>query len=367
MEKELSPARLTGFAGGLRRRYLLAIAAGALLIPAAAAQGATKDMFAGTPPKGLLKGVPEFATDNAFYPKRVTIHKGDRVSFKIIGFHNVLLAPKGTTPPELFAADPSAPVSGVKDAAGADFWFNGQPSVGINMQVAAPSGGNVFDGTELVGSGLPLAGPPKPFKVKFPKKGTYTVLCSLHPGMKGTVVVKGSKARIPTKKRDRKRIKKQAKAAAKLAKKLVAGQGVPSGLTIKAGNDKKGVATLAFFPASKTVKVGQKVTFTMSNKSTETHNVAFAPQAYAGELAQSFIGATGLDARTVYPSEPFGTQLVVGGTSHGNGFVNTGMLDDVKSSPLPKSNTVTFSKPGTYQYYCIVHGAEMKGSITVTS
>jgi plastocyanin len=27
---------------------------------------------------------------------------------------------------------------------------------------------------------------------------------------------------------------------------------------------------------------------------------------------------------------------------------------------------VTFSKPGTYQYYCIVHGAEMKGQITVT-
>jgi hypothetical protein len=44
-------------------RRIATIAVGALLIPAAAAQGATKDMFAGTPPKGLLKGVPEFATD----------------------------------------------------------------------------------------------------------------------------------------------------------------------------------------------------------------------------------------------------------------------------------------------------------------
>jgi plastocyanin len=347
-------------------RRIAAIAGAALLIPAAAAQGATKDMFAGTPPKGLLKGVPEFATDNAFYAKRVTIHKGDSVSFKIVGFHNIYLPKKGEPVPELFALNPGSPVADVKDAAGADFWFNGQPSVGINMAVAAPTGGKSYDGSEAVGSGLPLGGPPKPLKVKFPKKGTYTVLCSLHAGMKGTIVVKGKKAHIPTAKQDRKRISKQARAASKLAKKLVAGQGVPSGLTVKAGNDKKGVATIAFFPAKKTVKVGQQVTFTMSGKSTETHNVAFAPEAYAKELAGAFIGPAGLDARTVYPSEPFGTPLVVGGTQHGNGFVNTGMLDDIKSTPLPKSATVSFSKPGTYQYYCIVHGADMKGTITVT-
>jgi plastocyanin len=366
MEKELSPARPADFVGGLRRRYIAILAGAALLIPAAAAQGATKDMFAGTPPKGLLKGVPEFATDNAFYAKRVTIHKGDSVRFQIAGFHNVYLPKKGAPVPQLFAIDPSTPVSGVKDAAGADFWFNGQASVGINPGVAAPTGGKSYDGSEAVGSGLPLGGPPKPMKVRFPKKGTYTVLCSLHLGMKGTIVVKGKKAHIPSKKQDRKRIKQQAKAASKLAKKLIAGQGVPSGATIKAGNDRKGVATIAFFPAKKTVKVGQPVTFTMSNKSTESHNVAFAPEAYAKELAQAFIGPTGLDARTVYPSEPFGTPLVVGGTQHGNGYVNTGLLDDDKATPLPKSTTVSFSKPGTYQYYCIVHGADMKGTVTVT-
>jgi plastocyanin len=43
------------------------------------------------------------------------------------------------------------------------------------------------------------------------------------------------------------------------------------------------------------------------------------------------------------------------------------MLDAVKSTPLPKSAAVRFSKPGTYQYYCIVHGAEMKGTIKVTN
>ena len=367
MEKTLSPARPQGFAGGPRRRYLLlAVTAGALLVPAAAG-AATKDMYAGTPPKGLLKGVPAFATDNAFYPKRTTIHAGDKVSFRIAGFHNVLFAPKGTTPPALFVPNPAVPVAGAKDAAGADMWFNGQPILAINPQAAAPVGKKVVDGSELVGSGLPLNGALKPLNLKFPKKGSYTVICSLHPGMKGTVVVKGSKARIPTAKQDAKRISKQAKAASKLAKKLVAGQGVPGGTTVKAGNDKEGVATLAFFPASTSVKVGQAVTFTLSDKTTESHNVAFGPEAYAKQLAQSFLGPNGIDPFTLYRSEAPGTALVVNGTSHGNGFVNTGMLEDVAGSPLPKSATVTFTQPGTYQYYCIVHGAEMKGTVTVTS
>ena len=287
-----------------RRSTFAAVAAAALLLPAAVSQAATKDMYAGTPPKGLLKGVPPFATDNAFYPKRTTVRAGDRVSFRITGFHNVLLAPKGAAPPELITVNPGAPVAGVKDAAGVDMWFNGQPSFGINPQVAMPSGGKVYDGTQLVGSGLPLSGPPKPMKVKFPKKGSYTVLCSVHPGMKGTVVVKGKKAAVPTAKQDAKRIKKQKRAAAKLAKKLAAGNGVPGGATVKAGNDRKGVATIAFFPDSTTVKTGESVKFTMSNKSTETHNVAFAPEDYAKQLAQTFLGPAGLDPMTVYPSEP---------------------------------------------------------------
>ena len=161
---------------------------GSLLIPGAAANAATKDMFAGTPPKGALKGVPDFVSDNAFYAKKLTIHQGDSVRFKTLGFHNILLAPKGNVP-QLFATDPTKPVGSVKDAAGADFWFKNLPSVGVNPVVAAPSGGKVFTGKETISSGIPVAGLPKPMTVKFPKKGTYTVLCALHPGMKGTIEV----------------------------------------------------------------------------------------------------------------------------------------------------------------------------------
>ena len=349
----------------LSRYSLLAVAAGALLAPGAA-QAATKDVHAGTPPKGLIKGVPEFAVDNSFYPKRIVVRAGDKVSFKIVGFHNVLFAAKGETPPALFVADPATPVAGAKDAAGADFWFNGLPSILPNPAALAPSGGKIVDGSEQVGSGLPQ-GPPKPFVVKFPKKGTYTALCSVHPGMQAKIVVKGSSADVAGKKQVAKRVAAQKKAAEKLAKKLVAGEGVPKGNVVVAGNDRNNIATLAFFPGTKTVKTGESVEFRLSKKTTEIHNVAFAPEDYAKALAQTFLGPAGLDPVSAYPSQPFGTQLVVGdGTVHGNGYVNTGVLDAEAGSPQPDKSTVTFSKAGTYAYYCIVHGAEMKGTIKVT-
>ena len=174
----------------------------------------------------------------------------------------------------------------------------------------------------------------------------------------------GQAGPIPTKKQDAKRVKKQVKAASKLAKKLVAGQGVPGGKTVKAGNDKKGVATLAFFPDSKTVKTGEAVKFTMSNKSTEVHNVAFAPEAYAKQLAQSVPRPERASIRSrVYPSEPPGTaagrqrhqpRQRVREHRHARRRRGDAAAQERNRAPSPS--------PGRMQYYCIVHGAEMKGT-----
>src|SRR4051812_30853293 len=111
----------------LRSVSVAALAAGALLVPAVAAQAATKPVFAGTPPKGALPGVPQTTVDNAFYPASIKVHKCDSLKFNVVGFHNVLFSPKGNTPPGLLI--PAGPISGVKDAAGADFWFNGQTAL----------------------------------------------------------------------------------------------------------------------------------------------------------------------------------------------------------------------------------------------
>jgi plastocyanin len=346
------------------RHVLIAAAAATALLAPAAAQAATKSVTAGPPPKGLLKGVPPTTTDNAFYPAKVKVHVGDSVSYKFLGFHDVLFPPKGQPAPPFALIDPATPVSGVTDAGGAPMWFNGQPSAAFNPIVAAPTGSKVINGKGTHGSGLP-ASEKFSYKVRFAKTGTFSYYCAIHPGMKGTVQVVKKSARVPSKADDKKAAKKQAASASKLAKQLVA-DGDPGGNVVNVGNDKKGIASLAFFPANKTVKAGTAVTFQMPGKSTESHNVAFGPKDYV--LSHTIEGPNGsLNPFVVYPSDPpTGPLPPLGTGNHGNGFLATGLLDTDSKSPFPDKATVTFSTPGTYVYYCNIHQPDMSGTIVVT-
>jgi plastocyanin len=343
-------------------RFALPVAAvvGVLLAPAA--QAATKPVYAGTPPKGTLAGVPPTTVDNAFYPSSIKVRVGDSVAFKFLGFHVVLFPPKGKAGPPFAAPNPAVPISGVKDAGGADMWFNGQPSVAFNPVVAAPTGSKVITGKGTHGSGLPAgSGKPKDYKVKFAKTGTFTYYCSIHPGMKGTVTVLKKSRTAPSKAADAKRIKKQAAAADKLAKQLV-GEAPPAGNVVNVGNDKKGIASLSFFPATKTIHAGEAVTFQSAGSSTESHNVAVGPEPYV--LGQTLEGPNGtLNPFVVYPSDP--GPLTLTPTSHGNGYVSTGLMDTLSATPFPNKQTITFSTPGTYVYYCNIHEPDMKGTIVV--
>jgi plastocyanin len=56
--------------------------------------------------------------------------------------------------------------------------------------------------------------------------------------------------------------------------------------------------------------------------------------------------------------------LVLTGVNHGNGFLNTGLLDDDISTPLDSKATVTFARRGTYPYICLVHPG-MVGEVVV--
>jgi plastocyanin len=224
-----------------------------------------------------------------------------------------------------------------------------------------PSGGNVIDGSKVVGSGIALDGPPEPWVVEFAQAGTYVLRSGLQPGVRLTVKVK--KSERSTGKSDAARTKRQLRANAKLAKRLLKSKG-PKGNVVRAGNDAKGVATIAFFPARKTIKAGESVKFTMSAHSIETHNVAFGPKAYLDEHAERFFGPV-FEPFVTFRSEAPGTPIVFDGANHGNGYVNTGVLDANPVTPLPKADTVKFTKAGTYAYYCAIHGNDMAGEIVV--
>ena len=308
---------------------------------------------------------------NAFFRRVITIHKNDSVRWKMNGFHTVTFVPRGGSVPALMVPDASKPVTGLNDAAGNPFWFNGQPTVGFNLRAALPQGGKIFRRTRLENSGLPLEGPPPPYELKFKRRGTFGYVCLVHPGMAGKVKVVRAARRIPTARSDKRAAARQQNATLERVQRLTTGLGTEDlDKTIQAGNDRRsGAVVYRFFPQAPTYKVGDTVTLRMAPRSTEAHTFTFGPtngrDAYVDLIAASFAGPAP-DQRAVYPSEPPPAGIPsYNGANHGNGFFNSGVLDADAASPPPTSTKVTFSAPGTFTFICAIHPL-MWETVTVT-
>ena len=353
----------------MRRMTLLwAVMAAFGLLFAASVQARTYSVTAG--PLGKT-GNKQLDMDG-FFATTVKVHVGDKVKWAINGLHTVTFVPKGQATPAFVLPDATNKVTGVKDAAGAPFWFNGQPLLDINPVAAFGTGGTTVTGKKLVSSAVPAgSGAPKPVIFKFTKTGTFKYLCMVHPGMKGTIKVLAKSKKIPTPAAVTKTAKAQFKAAVKLGK--AQGTVTPAANTVLAGHDKGAVAWLRFFPSSLSVKVGQPVTFTVSSVR-EAHTITFGPSAYTDNIAANLVQpvpqAYGLPLITLnplglYPSDPPTGPIVDNGGNHGNGFANAGILDNDPATPQPGSATFTFTAAGTYTFRCVLHGG-MNGTIVVT-
>lgn len=355
---------------------LAAMAACGLALPAAAS-AATKTVALGPPPKTAPAGTPKDGDINQFLPSSITVHAGDSVKFQPFGFHLVNFPKQGEAPPALASLDPTHPIAGANDAAGQPYWFNGLGTPVIPAIVGLGSGsGKAYDGTQELGSGFPAGdGPPKPFVVKFPKAGSYAYYCVLHPGMKGTVKVVAKSAAVPSAKADAARAKAQmAKGYATL--KQVARKKAPAN-TVVAGPDKKSAVLYRYTPSALTTKVNTPITLTMSPGTSEDHTFTFAKNVKAAIKAadKTFIGplpgtgTTGpptlaFDPKWALSTEAPGQPIVIDGANHGDGVVNSGVLDGDAKSQFAQKVTVSFSKPGTYSYFCAIH-TFMTGKITV--
>jgi plastocyanin len=338
----------------------------------AVASAAQKDVSLG-PPRSAEKALNAVGTDvNDFFPHKVTIHAGDKVRFLPNNFHTVDLPAHRSQ--KLPIITPSAQtITGAVDAAGAPFWFNGQPQVGFNPRLLNSAFGKSrsYTGAKAVLSGLPIGNKPKSLTVKFTKPGTYRYFCDIHPGMQGIVKVVSASSKVPTAAQDKRTLKEQEASTLKTAKAL-AKTAAPGNNTVDIGAQGKGnVSLFAFLPAALTVPHGTTVTFRMNAKS-EIHTATIGPgdpenqpQSYLGQIEAGFQGP-GLDPRGVYPSEPPGSLGALTPTFHGNGFWNSGALDlDSTTRSLPPSNAVTFAAPGTYQVFCLIHPF-MHATVTVT-
>jgi plastocyanin len=358
-----------------RRCVTVLVTASLAALGAAPTAGATtKDVVAGGPPPTAgLAGPAKFNKDldlNGFFRRQVTIHAGDSVRwlFSKRVVHTVTFLPPGQQPPALEAPDPAHAHAGFNDAAGAPFWFNGQPSISIPPEHAFPQGGTSTDGTTYENSGL-SAPAFKPYKLKFTKAGTFRYICLVHPGMAGSVKVLPKSQAVPSTKADSAARNAEYAQAVKRSAQLA--RFSPAGNSIVAGHDSGTVSWFRFFPATKSISVGQSVNFSISSKS-EIHTVAFGPTSYRDALEKDLIMAAPqpsgpprlqFNPLIFLPSDPVLPPYTTG--LHGNGFLNTGVLDTDPKTPPPSSATVTFAEPGTFTFECTIHPG-MEATVTVS-
>lgn len=267
----------------------------------------------------------------AFYPSTITVDAGDTVTWTYPSAepHTVtfLAAGQATPPPP---SDPSAP---------------------------KPAGGSTYDGSTYTSSGFIAMG--YSYSLKFTKPGTYTYYCIIHqPEMVGTVVVNPAGTAYPATE-DAYSTQAMAQTAADMQ---LAAQAVtqfpyaPGGAHIAAGIA-PGLAAAAPSHAivnrfivdtnvddsSITVPVGSTVTWT-NQSNNAPHTVTFP---IAGQPLPAL------------PGDPF-TPPMGGSTYDGTQVTNSGVLG------AGQSYSLTFTKAGTFVYYCLFHDGEgMAGTIVV--
>ncbi|HLH74190.1 MAG TPA: plastocyanin/azurin family copper-binding protein [Chloroflexota bacterium] len=239
-------------------------------------------------------------------------------------------------------------------------------------QAFAPAGGNSFDGTNFVNSGLLFAANAAPpgaatkFSLTFTQPGTFTYSCLIHPNMTGKVVVQPAGTAYPPSQASYQATNDPVYTAAisagqsSIATQKVTTKKNPDGSTtyvMAAGwGDGKSYAVLRFGANNLTIHASDSVQWSQQDPN-EVHTVTFLNN--------------GQDVPFLLPNNttnPVAVRPAGGTTYSGSGFFNSGLLLPVGTPPQvgPSSYTLKFDRPGTYNYLCILHDDQgMKGTLTV--
>jgi plastocyanin len=282
---------------------------------------------------------------NGFFPRELTVHTGDTVTFQFAGFQNVTFLSGAAPPP--FA---------IKDGNG----YDGNPKVFF------PAGASTYDGTGFHNSGVPSSDKPFTYALTFTKPGHYEYGCTLHPGMIGIInVVDGAVTETPEAALARGKAEQAATlAAGTKAYDSLNPQTTGSNVVVTlVGDRQERYSVLRFTHDPLVISAGTTVTWTV-NDPFEVHTVTFAsvaqlpqfitPQPQPGGLPKILLSAAAL--------APTSTR-----TYDGTGWVNSGLLAAPGApSNAPSSFSLTFTKPGRYVYWCLVHDeAHQEGIIIV--
>lgn len=264
---------------------------------------------------------------NSFGPKEATISVGSTVEFDWGTYaepHTVTFGiPMG---------DPTVPTEGVLD------------------------GPVEFDGTGFVSSGL-VGGPfgAGILSMTFTEAGTFEYFCVIHPPMTGSITVVEDEDDAETAAEIAERSDEEFDAqmsevvalAAQLTAKPVAVANKPNGgkeYTVEVGLDTMDVTVNRYFP--KTIAITTLDTIKWNAGTFTPHSITI------GQLP---------------PGDPFEAPVTVPANNvyTGTGIVHSGMIG--KDLPDGTTFSLSFSQPGSYTYYCLLHSfLNQQGTVTVT-
>jgi plastocyanin len=322
-----------------------ALSVGALSLPGRAQPAGTtwKVLIGAETPDHALQG-------QDFYPRTITVKLGDSITWtKNVVLEHTVTFLSGTKPPDLLVPQPDGRLL-------------------FNPLVAFPQGAKTYYGTGLTGSGvIEQAG--KSYTLTFTKAGRFDYVCMLHPGMQGTVVVLGAGKPPMTQAAIDKAAAAQWAQSLQAGKRLLAAWKVSaaassSGTVYTApmvGDPQAHISLLRFTPGPLRVKAGSTVRWTMKD-GFEIHTATFQG---SGELPQFLL----LEQAAQGPPKIFINPKIAapaGGPKHtGKTYYNSGILVPA-NPPGPTEYSLTFTKPGTYTYWCVVHVPEgMRGTVIV--
>ena len=296
-----------------------------------------------------------------FYPDNITINEGDTIVWKLASAepHTVTFPKPGEQPPALTVPEGEG----------------GNQRVLMNPLAVMPQGESNYDGTVLTGSGQIGGDPqfPTEYKLTFTKTGAYDYFCAFHMMMTGKVTVQAAGSAYP-----KTQAQIDADAAAQLAADTQAAMQAeptamqastrpgPNGTTIHEVNIGYGDGILdwmRFGPADLTIKAGDTVEWVQKDVETP-HTVTLVSGGKEPELILTEPQQGGPPKLVINPE----VLAPAGGTTYsGQGYFNSGWIWGTKVPlPGPRTYSLTFDTPGTYEYICVLHDMMgMNGHITV--
>jgi plastocyanin len=297
----------------------------------------------------LTVGGGDFATAaslNRFYVSDITVHPGDLVNFNWAGFHTVTFNPLAGKSVLDYAFPPGLSGSSTLDT----------PTTFVN---GTPAGG---------GPGSP---PPPPFRLTIGtnlRSGTYHFQCMLHQYMHGAIhVTRGDLPRTD--------LQNQARGQAQMKGDLARAAALNSRLNGRGNEDVALVGAgertfdlINYYPTEVRTEVGQAVTFKLAGFG-DPHSVTFgyanAPIQPPGEIFAS----------APSPATYAGGDLNSGYLMSASQFKYWNLAGNLPGFTRRSQYTITFTKPGTYGFYCTLHGGirpdgtvgGMSGHVTVVA